>query len=153
MKRPQTLILTALLAHSVLIASAEADVIAATDFNGRTLIEVNTASDTATDLGWTVNGVEDPGNMTSLNASAGGLRLFNDNTLVQNIFAPGINTGNGNTFWTTSVDLTVSAGSSVTLTDVTFNYVAVNGGQNENVDRRSDFTITIIDPSANTVAS
>ena len=43
--------------------------------------------------------------------------------------------------------LTVAAGSTVTLTDVSFNYWAVSGGQAQNVNRRSDFTVTLSDPS------
>lgn len=136
-----------------MIASADADVIAATNFDGRTLTEVNIANDTATGLNWTFDGVQDPGNMTVLNAAGNGLALFNDNDLVQNLFAPAINTGNGNTFWTTTVNLTVSAGSSVTLTDVTFDYWFISAAQVQNVNRRSDFTLTLIDPSGTIVAS
>jgi len=127
---------------------ADADVIAATSFDGRTLTEVNRADDTATDLDWTVNGIQDPGNMTVLNANGGGLALFNTaGQVTENLFAPALNTGNGNTFWTTTVNLTASSGSTVTLSDVTFDNWSINAGQNQNVNRRSDFTITLIDPA------
>jgi hypothetical protein len=53
----------------------------------------------------------------------------------------------GNTFWTTSINLTVAPGSTVTLTEVTFDNWSINAGQDQNVNRRSDFTITLFDPS------
>ena len=142
------LLTTLLVPLTLLMIPATADVIASTNFDGRTLTEVNTANDTATGLNWTVNGVLDPGNMTSLNATGGPLALFNTaGKVTENMFAPAINTGNGNTFWTTSVNLTVAPGSTVTLSDVTFDNWSVNAGQDQNVDRRSDFTITLLDPS------
>jgi hypothetical protein len=120
-----------------------ADTIVATDFDGQ-IISGNEASG----LNWTLSGVDDPGSLSASNAGGGSQNLFNGNSLTQSIFIPGVNTGNGNTFWTTGVSLTVAAGSTVTLTDVTFDYWSVNGGQAQNVDRRSDFTVTLIDPSA-----
>ncbi len=64
MIRTRLPLLTALLAQASFLLPANADVIAATSFDGRTLTEVNRADDTATDLNWTVNGIQDPGNMT-----------------------------------------------------------------------------------------
>ena len=140
----------AIAAFSLGAISANAAVIASTNFDGRTL----TASDTtATSLIWTINGVANPGNMVSLNASAAGLALFNNTTLTQNMFAPLLNTGNGDTFWTTNVSLTVSPGNTVTLTDVTFNNWSINSGGNANDDRRNDFTVSLISPSAATIAT
>jgi hypothetical protein len=142
------LLTTLLTPLTLLVIPATADVIASTNFDGRTLTEVNTANDTATGLNWVVNGILDPGNMTSLNATGGPLALFNTaGKVTENMFAPAINTGNGNTFWTTSINLTVAPGSTVTLTDVTFDNWSVNAGQDQNVNRRSDFTITLLDPS------
>ena len=133
---------------TLLTSPATGDVIASTSFDGRTLTEVNTANDTATGLNWVVNGVLDPGNMTSLNATDGPLALFNTaGKVTEDMFAPAINTGNGNTFWTTSINLTVAPGSTVTLTEVTFDNWSINAGQDQNVNRRSDFTITLFDPS------
>lgn len=148
MIRPSTLLFATLVVPGMFAASASAAVVAFTNFDGRTLTTDTVTNDTATNLNWATNGVEDPGNMTSRNAAGTGLALFNGNPLVGNMFAPALNTGNGNTFWTTSVALTVSAGSTVTLTDVTFDYWSINGGQNQNVDRRSDFTISLLNPSA-----
>lgn len=153
MNNMKRLFFAATAAQLVSMTLVNGEVIAATNFDGRTLTEVNVADDTATGLNWTVNGVQDPGNMTSLRADGNGLRLFDAQSDVQDLFAPGINTGNGNTFWTTSVDLTVLPGSSVTVTDITFDYWAISGGQVQNVNRRSDFTFTILDPSGNPVAS
>lgn len=153
MKNPKSVLFRAALAQAAFMSLANGEVIAATNFDGRTLTEVTVANDTASGLNWTVNGIADPGNMTSVNASGGGLALFDGNEFVQNLFAPGINTGNGNTFWTTSVALTVLPGRSVTLTDIVFDNWSVSGGQVQNVNRRSDFTFTLIDPSGNEVAS
>ena len=51
------------------VGALNAEVIASTTFDGRTLSETNVANDTASDLNWIVNGVEDPGSMVSLNAA------------------------------------------------------------------------------------
>ena len=143
----------ALLIALLPVGSLQAEVIASTTFDGRTLSEVNAADDTASDLNWIVNGVQDPGSMSAFTAAGGGLRLFDAQPDVQDIFAPGINTGNGNTFWTTAVSLTVLPGASVTLTDITFDNWSISGGQVQNVNRRSDYTFSVIDPSGATVAS
>ena len=148
-----TLFFSAVFAQLALVVSADAAVIAATNFDGRSLTTVNLADDTATGLNWTLDGLEDPGNMTSVNASEGGLALFNGTPTTQNMFAPALNTGNGSTFWNTTINLTVAAGSAVTLTDVSFDYWAINGSQVQNVDRRSDFTLTLLNPSATPVDS
>lgn len=131
-----------------LALSAQADVLASTDFDDSTA-----SGNIKSNLNWTLNGLEDPGDMAALNAGGGNQTLFNDNSFVQDIFIPGLNTGNGNTFWTTEVDLTVAAGFDVTLTDVTFNYVAVNGGQALNVPRNADFKLTLLTPSGSEVQS
>jgi hypothetical protein len=133
----------------VLCGSASAAVLASTNFDGRTLPSANVASS----LTWTTNGLDDPGDMAAFNAAASSQAIFNGNALVQDMFVPGINTGNGNTFWTTSLNLTVASGSTVSLTDVTFDYWSINGGQNQNVVRGSDFTLTLKDPSDAVVGS
>ncbi|QTN33976.1 PEP-CTERM sorting domain-containing protein [Akkermansiaceae bacterium] len=130
------------------IGSAGAAVIASTNFNGQTIV-----TNTASNLGWTLNGVNDPGSMSAfVAATATTQNLFNTNTFNQNQFAPALNVGNGNTFWRTSVNLTVTAGNVVSLTDVTFDHWAINGSGVQNVNRRSDFTITLFDPSNTPVA-
>ncbi len=140
--------LSAIFAPLGFVGSASAAVVAFTNFDGRTLTTTAVADDTATNLNWTVNGVQDPGNMAALNAGGGGQVIFNTTPLVQNMFVPGLNTGNGNTFWTTTVSLTVAAGSIVTLTDVSFDNWAINGSQAQNVNRQNDFTVTLLSPSA-----
>lgn len=142
-----TLLFTSLLASLMIVRSAGADVLAATDFDARTLTILNVANDTATNLNWTLNGLQDPGDMTALNASGNGVALFESDT-TKVLFAPAVNTGNGNTFWTTSVNLTVVPGDTVTLTDVTFDYWAISGSAVMNVGRKSDFTISLFSPSA-----
>lgn len=140
--------LLSLAALPMLVAgSAHAATIASTDFNDSVFVGGNIKSN----LNWTLNGLDDPGDMAALNEFALGQPLFDGNAFVQDIFIPGLNTGNGNTFWTTDVSLTVATGFSVTLTDVTFNSVSVNGSQAENVNRQNDYTLTLIDPSSNIV--
>jgi hypothetical protein len=149
MKLKSAFYLSALAFPTILCGSASAAVLASTSFDGRTLPSPNTAST----LNWTTNGLDDPGDMAAFNATPGAQALFDGNALVQDMFAPGINTGNGNTFWTTSVSLTVSGGSTVSLTDVTFDYWSINGGQAQNVERKSDFTVSLLSPTAVVLAS
>ncbi|MFN3168764.1 MAG: PEP-CTERM sorting domain-containing protein [Phycisphaeraceae bacterium] len=130
---------------AVCLGSASADIIASTDFNDSTLGGSNHVK---TNLNWTTNGVEDPGDLAAFNASANAQPIFDGNSFVQDILIPGLNVGNGDTFWTTDVSLTVAAGFVVTLTDVTFNSVSVNGGQSQNVNRKNDYTLTLLDPSS-----
>lgn len=126
--------------------SASAASLASTNFNGRTVGGTNNS--TASNLNWTLNGLDDPGSMKALNAGGADQAIFDGTAFVQNIFAPGLNTGNGNTFWTTDISITVAAGFNVTLTDLTFNSISVNGGQVENVNRRNDYTAFLFDPSS-----
>lgn len=153
MIQKNTILLSVLLSQALLVASADAVVLASTNFDSRTLTTTLVANDTATDLNWTLNGLENPGDMAALSAGVSGLAIFNNTATTQVLFAPLLNTGNGNTFWTTTIDLTVVAGSNVTLTDVAFDYWAINGGGALNVGRRSDFTISLFNPSANLVDS
>ena len=118
---------------------AGAAVIASTDFDGRTA-----SGTTASNITWVRDGVADPGDLTVTGAPS----LFNGNALVQNMFAPGINTGNGNTSWVTTIPLTVTGGATVTLTDVSFDNWSINSGQNQNVNRRNDFTVRVLSPAA-----
>jgi len=124
-------------------ASAHAIVIAGTNFDARA-VGVNPFP--VSNLNWDTNGVDDPGDM---NATVGGnpKTLFAANVLVQNMFAPAENLGNNNSVWLTTVDLTVSAGSTVTLEDVTFDYWAISGAQAQNVNRNADFRIILLNPS------
>lgn len=139
----KTLIATAVLA-SAAVGSANAAVLASTDFDASS----NVASNVKTGLNWTLNGLVDPGDMTALNAASNPQTIFNGSALTQDNFTPGLNVGNGNTFWTTDINITVAAGFIVTLEDITFNGISVNGGQALNVNRRNDFTAFLISPSA-----
>ena len=144
------LFFTALFASAISAGTAGASVLASTTFDGRIL----DPAETATNLGWTLNGVQDPGSMTALNASAASQPLFDGaGKVTVNMFAPALNTGNGNTFWTTTIPITVAEGFAVTLTDVTFDNWSINGGQDQNVNRRSDFTISLFSPSAASLGS
>lgn len=123
-------------------------ILAFTDFDASTA-----SGNSKSGLNWTLNGLEDPGSLSAFQFEGGAINLFDANSFVQDIFIPGINTGNGNTSWTTDLGLTVEAGFNVTLTDITFNSVSVNGGQAENVNRRNDYSVTILDPTNTPVAS
>ncbi len=115
--RKRHLLFTALFASAISAGTAGASVLASTTFDGRIL----DPAETATNLGWTLNGVQDPGSMTALNASAASQALFDGaGKVTVDMFAPALNTGNGNTFWTTTIPITVAEGFAVTLTDVTF---------------------------------
>jgi hypothetical protein len=129
----------------MIAGSSHAAVLASTDFDSSS---IGGSSNIKTGLNWTLNGLDDPGDMAALNAASGDQAIFDGNAFVQDIFTPGLNTGNGNTFWTTDISITVATGFTVTLTDVTFNSVSVNGGQAENVNRRNDYTAFLISPTA-----
>lgn len=140
----------ALLGLSLLVLSTTSpgEVIASTTFDGRTA-----NANTAEDLTWITNGVADPGTMSADQFEAGPINLFDATPDVQNRFVPGINTGNGNTSWVTTVRLTALPGTTVTVENITFDYVAISGAQVINVNRRSDFEVTLLDPSGTIVAS
>ena len=124
---------SAIAASLALCGSAGAVVLASTSFDGKTLSPSNTANN----LNWFADGLGDPGSMSALNAADAPQAIFNGGD-TSNICAPGIKTGNGNTFLTTFVSLTVLPGASVTLTDITFDNWSISGGQVQNVNRRSD---------------
>lgn len=121
--------------------------IAATNFDGRTLPSTN---NTADNLNWVENGVADPGTMSAFTFGGAAQPLFDANPFVQNMFAPALNVGNAiadaTKSWTTAVSLTALPGSTVEVGSVTLDYWAVSGGQVQNVLRRSDFTVTLVSP-------
>ncbi len=93
-----------LAAVATLQPAQAATVIASTTFNGQT---INGA--TASNLNWSLNGVSDPGNLTALLQTGPGTQSLFTSTFASDKFIPALNTGNGNTFWTTNVPLTVTA--------------------------------------------
>lgn len=145
MKQPILLLGLSLL---VLSPTSPGEVIASTTFDGRT---ANT--NTADNLIWITNGVADPGPMSAHQFEAGPINLFDATPDVQDRFVPGINTGNGNTSWVTTVSLSAIPGRTVTVENVTFDYLAISGAQVINVNRRSDFEVTLLDPSGTSIAS
>lgn len=138
-------------AMTLLIAPANAAIIAATNFDGRTLPSPNTADN----LNWTVNGVADPGTMSAFTFGGTAQSLFNGTLLTENMFAPALNVGNaGNDetrSWTTTISLEVLSGFFVSMESVSFDYWAVNGGQAQNVTRNSDFIVTLLDPASDAI--
>ena len=132
----------------LIAGTSQAEIIASTTFDGRIA-----DGHTATNLTWVTNGVADPGDLSANRFEGNSINLFDGTPDVQNRFVPGINTGNGNTSWVTTVALTPLPGSEVTVENVTLDYIAINGGQVLNVRRRSDFEVTLLDPSGNPLAS
>lgn len=124
--------------------------IAFTDFNDST---IGGSSNIKTDLNWVLNGLNDPGDLAALNASGTPQAIFDANNFVQDVFMPGLNVGNGNTFWTTDINITVAAGFSITLTDVTFNAVSASASQVENPNRRNDYTASLLNPASAEIAT
>ncbi len=141
-------IITVGLSLVVLSPTLPGEVIASTTFDGRT-VNANTAEN----LTWITNGVADPGAMNAKQFGAGPINLFDATPDVQDRFVPGINTGNGNTSWVTTVNLNAIPGHSVVVENVTFDYVAISGAQVINVSRRSDFEVILLDSSGTIVAS
>lgn len=137
MKKYKTVTACGLTVSAMLAASTQAGVLASTDFDGRTA-----TGPTASNLNWTLNGLNDPGTITNDTAN-----LFDGSTVTQNNFTPGTNTGNNNSSWIATMTFEVAAGFTVTVEDVTFNGISINGGQALNVPRKNDFTVTLLDPS------
>lgn len=128
-----------------LTGSYGAFVIASTNFDGRVLSPTNTA----TELNWTVSGVSDPGSIAAFQANGTTEQSLLDNTsLTQNMFAPALNTGNGNTFWIADVALTPTGDPTISVTDVTFDYWALGGNGTQNPDRLAGFDVTLFSPSS-----
>ena len=147
------LITAAALSQAALLGTAHADVIASTDFDGRTL--TGSSNHIATNLNWTTNGVADPGDLVAIRTTSNDVNqaLFDNTAVAQNMFAPAWNYGNNGGFWSTEVDITVLPGFDVTLTDVTFDYWALSGAAlPQGVTRRADFIVTLFDPTGSVVA-
>jgi len=128
-----------------------AESIMSTDFNNRTV--TGSSSHIASNLNWTTRGVYDPGEMAAVRNGTTDQALFDGVVLTQNMFAPAWNYGNAGGYWATVADLKVLPGFVVTLTDVTFDYWALSGSQEFNVNRKADFKVTLLDPSAGTLAT
>lgn len=132
----------------LLSSPGRAEVLAFTDFDDRTA-----DGNTATDLVWTTDGLEDPGDLSAFQFEGGPVNLFDNTPDNQDSFVPAINTGNGNTSWTTTIPLTPTPGSAVTVEEITFDYLSMSGAGVINVRRRSDFTVTLLDPAGEEVVS
>jgi len=131
-----------LLITGLSLSSSNAVAIASTNFDGRTA-----TGNTASVLNWTLDGVSDPGTMSSTVFGGGAVNLFDNTADNQDSFVPALNTGNGNSSWTTIINLTALAGSLVTVEDITFDYLSMNGGGAINVARKSDFAVTLFSPA------
>ena len=113
------------------------EIIAATDFDGRTV-----SGATASNLTWTVNGVADPGDLT---ASA---NLF-DTTAAQDMFAVNYNIQTTGP-WTVDVPLVVED-TSLDLGTVTMDVYIFNGAGDFNAARDVDVTVTLLDATSTVI--
>lgn len=127
--------LTLLIVGAALAPSVEADVIAGTDFTGRTVSGL-----TVSNIPWTTLGVEDPGNMTAIGPLPG---IF-DTANSQGHFAPDRNVGNEGP-WSVDVPLVLAPGfSSVTLESVDLDWQHFNNsGVFQGPSRSVDWSISV----------
>jgi hypothetical protein len=112
--------------------SGEALVILSTDFTGRTV-----SGATASNITWTADGVQDPGNMTTSSPDG----LF-DNANSEHHFIPDRNLRNDGS-WTTSVPLSLTV-PEVTLEDVVLDYQHLsNTGNIPTANKNGKFTVSV----------
>ena len=138
-KTALTLATTALAGIALNTTSANAAVIAGTDFTGRTVSGL-----VVSNIAWTTLGVDDPGDLTAINESPGSLPGIFDTANSAGHFAPDKNTGNEGP-WSVDVPLVVAAGfTSVTLETVDLDWQHFNNsGVFQGVDRSIDWTVSV----------
>ena len=124
-----------------------AESLISTDFDNRTVKATGVVTNIASSLNWTTSGFYDPGDMASM-VSGEPRTLFDSEVLTQNMFAPNYNYANANWYWTTVVDLKVLTGYRVAVTNVTFDYQAVNGTEGVNTGKKAGFVVTLFSPTA-----
>jgi hypothetical protein len=129
-------------------SQAPATVLLATDFTGR---DVDGA--VASDIAWSTNGLEDPGDLTveDGNGNVLGPGLF-DTADAQGHFAPDRNVDNEGP-WSVEIELAL-AGPRVELTDVTLDWQHFNnGGALQSVSRDVDWTLTVHGSSSGVIGT
>ena len=121
---------------------ASASIIAATDFNGRTV-----SGATASNLTWNLNGVTSPGDLT-VSAPDG---LF-DTTAAQDLFAVNRNLHNEGD-WMLDIGLDVLAGNDIALGVTTLDaFIFNNAGALQTVQRDLDLKFSLLDSSFSMLA-
>lgn len=145
--RIRTVLAIAAVTVLVLPASAPADVIVSTDFAGRTA-----SGKTASNILWTTNGVQDPGDLTFVPEGPPlNTNLFNTAD-AQGHFAPDMNVGNESP-WSVTVPLTLTA-TQVSLEDVVIDWQHfTNAGAFQGPSRSVDWTASVTGSSSGTVGS
>jgi hypothetical protein len=134
-----------------------ANLIASTDFDGRTLITTTSNNDTVTGLVWTVNGVADPGDLTAVPDTelANGFGQFQANGLFQtdsaiNSFVPNLNIHNEGSYY---VDVPLNAIAQLSIEGVSLTVQTHNnGGALQGVGREVDVTVVLLDSEDKVIA-
>lgn len=120
---------------SVTSITASAGIIAATDFDGRTV-----SGNTASNLAWALNGVSEPGNLSA------DFDLFNSANS-QDKFAVNRNIGNEGS-WSVDIALNVLSTNNIALSSVTLDaYIFSNRGALQNSPRNLNFVASLFDSS------
>jgi hypothetical protein len=121
--------------------AANAAIIASTDFDDRTV-----AGNTASNLTWVTNGIEDLGDLSA------DFDLFNTAN-AQDKFAVDSNIFNESP-WTTSLELDVLSGNNISLTELTLDaFIFNNSGNYQPVGRALSLVASVFDESSNLLSS
>jgi hypothetical protein len=123
---------------AALSSQATGAVVLNTDFTGRTV-----SGNTAGNITWTLNGVQDPGDLTAVDENGTGklAGLFNTAN-AQGHFAPNLNIDNEGP-WSVTIPLTLTA-ASVSLEDVVLDWQHFNNSGNfQGVSRDADWTVSV----------
>lgn len=138
MKPPSLSLATFVAVVTLGVGSAGAVTILSTDFAGRTV-----SGKTASDIAWTTNGVQDPGDLTWVQEGGGPTTtsLF-DTADAQGHFAPDMNIDNEGP-WSASISLTTTA-PQIVLENVVLDWQHFNnGGAFQSVARSADWTVSV----------
>ncbi|MBA6372821.1 PEP-CTERM sorting domain-containing protein [Colwellia sp. BRX8-4] len=119
----------------MLASSANAGIIASTDFDNRTV-----AGDTASNLDWILDGLSSPGDLSA------DYNLF-DTTDSQNKFAVDRNLSNEGD-WIVDISLNLLYQNNISLSSLTLDaYIFNNSGNFQNVQRNLDIAVSLFDSS------
>lgn len=140
--------LTFLILGSLQMSISHAAVILGTDFTNRTV-----SGQTASNITYTLTGIEDPGNLTVVENESNGIRdttselsdLFNT-TAATGYLAPNLNVENEDG-WYVDMALTFASGTtslSITTLDLAINHFSNSGGAQTSGSTRSDWRAEII---------
>jgi hypothetical protein len=112
-------------------------VILETDFTGRTV-----SGATASNITWTTNGVQDPGDLTAVPVGGGTFGGLFDTANAQGHFAPDRNTGNEGP-WSVDIPMNLTA-PEVVIEDIVLDWQHfTNTGAFQGPNRSVDWTVTV----------